>query len=427
MKRNLWKGASLAALLAIASPSLAQEVGGGGASGASGADAGSSGGGGVSGPVQQGTGAPPNGVHFFGTLEEGGEGGSVGGGLSGDAPIGSTGVFGITGPAQVYGVQVSLGGEMPLYPHGIPATLDQAIQRALANNADMRLAEANLRQAQAAYEQAKLKLTHQVMIAMEQAEIDRIAYDRLRQANEAAANSVPQGELHLSRFAVRKSQLELQYLLGDLPVSGTASVGSMGMDMGGSGGPVGLSGFGGQMQGGGLMGMSANLTHVPATATGGPAGGGDASMGGGEESGGSDGQPDASNRRKWYEDTLSQPSGPIDLHAGSAEGLAQELTKRMQVPVIVDSRALIERSEEDIHVALILNRASLTWRDILTAIADTHDIAFVIRDYGVLITTPEKANSVNVGSGFGGGGGGMGSGGGGGAIGGRQGGGGGFF
>jgi len=372
MQLKRFTGIGLAAALAISAPAFAQEGSGGGSTGGAGPIVG----GGLSGQIAGGGDAADLNA-------------TAGGGLSGGAPSGTGGgAIDLEGSSPV-GV-AALGFKLPLYPHGIPDSLDQAIQRALANNAEIRVAEANLRQAQAAYEQAKLKLTHQVMIAMEQAEVDRIAWERIGKL--ADDNVVTQREQHLARFAARKSQLELQYLLGESPAAGQmfldSGMGSATMMGGGMGMPIGGGGGMGTMSAGGDAGSN------------GAAGG--AMMGAPDEGGGEE-NPQGANRRKWYEDTLSQQSGPIEIHAGETESLAQQLAKRMNVPVIVDRRALIERSGDPrLNVELVLNRESLTWRDVLTAIADTNDIAFLIRDYGILITTPEKASAANFGGGGGG-------------------------
>lgn len=393
MHLKRFTSACFATALAITGPAFAQEGSGGNPTGGAGP--------GVGGGL---------GVQVLG-------GGDATGGSSGGAPSGVGGTMSVEGTGLLGDMTVD--GGMPLYPHGIPATLDQAIQRALANNPDIRVAEANLRQAQAAYEQAKLKLTHQVMIAMEQAEVDRIAWERIGKL--ADDNVVTQREQHLARFAARKSQLELQYLLGDSPVTGQLLLGDgagSGAVMGsGMGVQFGLSGTTGTM----WVGGDAGSTGAGGGAMMGRPMEGGALTGAPDAGGGGEGDPQGADRRKWYEDTLSQKSGPIEIHAGQAESLAEQLAKRMNVPVIVDSRALIERSEDpSLKVELILNRETLTWRDVLTAIADTNDIAFLIRDYGILITTPEKANAANLGGlggggaigGFGGGGG-LGGGGGG--------------
>ncbi len=397
MQLKRFTGIGLAAALAISAPAFAQEGSGGNSTGGAGPIVG----GGLSGQIAGGGDASD-------------PSGSAGIGSSGGAPSGpGGGAISVEGTSHHGGMAAD--GGMPLQPHGIPATLDQAIQRALANNPDIRVAEANLRQAQAAYEQAKLKLAQQVMIAMEQAEIDRLALERIQQATDALAGSVSKQEHHLARFAARKSQLELQYLLGESPAAGQmfldSGMGSATMMGDGMGMPIGGGGGMGTMSVGGDAGSS------------GAAGG--AMMGAPNEGGGGEENPHGANRRKWYEDTLSHESGPIEIHAGEAETLAQQLAKRMNVPVIVDSRTLIERSENtSLNVELILNRESLTWRDVLTAIADTNDIGFLIRDYGILITTPEKASAASFGGdgggaiggfggpgGLGGGGGGFGGGG----------------
>lgn len=407
MQLKRFTGIGLAAALAISAPAFAQEGSGGNSTGGAGPIVG----GGLSGQIAGGGDASD-------------PSGSAGIGSSGGAPSGpGGGAISVEGTSHHGGMAAD--GGMPLQPHGIPATLDQAIQRALANNPDIRVAEANLRQAQAAYEQAKLKLAQQVMIAMEQAEIDRLALERIQQATDALAGSVSKQEHHLARFAARKSQLELQYLLGESPAAGQmfldSGMGSATMMGSGMGVQFGFDGGTGTLS----LGGDAGSTGAGGGAMMGRRMEGGAVTGAPDASGGGEGNPQGADRRKWYEDTLSQKSGPIEIHAGEAETLAQQLAKRMNVPVIVDSRALIERSENtSLNVELILNRESLTWRDVLTAIADTNDIAFLIRDYGILITTPEKASAASFGGsgggaiggfggagGLGGGGGGFGGGG----------------
>lgn len=418
MTRNFVKGAGLAAWLAMAAPGIAQEAGEGSAGGLAGDVAGTEAG--STGSAESGAGGGPSGSAFGGSGPGTGisAGGSVtaGGGMAG---------FGVAGEGGIIGFEVAFD------PRSLPTTLDQALQRALANNPDIHVAEANLRQAQAAYEQAKLKLTHQVMIAMEQAEVDRIAFERI--AELAKANTVSQQEQQTARFAARKSQLELQYLLGDSPVGigsvgpagnsagmggsygapggegistgGGGLYGDFGPSVGGTGSAFGNSGAGATglgNTGGGAMEGATDDVEGP-QGTGDPMGAGDAGAAGGALG------PQSSMREKLGE-SLAAKSGPVSFHEMPLDQFSQELSSKMSMPVIIDKRALVKSDPVPIDkrsiaqsnpVTMELDRDNLTWRDVLLAISDTHDLAFVIRDYGILITTPEKASAVSLGGGSG--------------------------
>lgn len=315
-------------------------------------------------------------LHTYGghALAQGALGGAEGGGGVG-AGTGSEG--GGAGSGDLNAV---------INPNNVkPKTLDEAIQRALANNPDIRLAEANLRQAQAAYEQAKLKVTNQVMIAMEKAEVDRLELERLQTLRKQGV--ISEEDARGARFESRKSDLELDYLLGvgPLPVQSMLDPrsGQSGMPWGG------INNFHSAALGDGLR------TVIPD--------GGGGTTPGAQESQGGGGAAAAEAPGDRVRAALGAQNANVSLNAIPLPDLAKVLSDAIGVPVIFDAKEFSGTKPEETRITLEIRDEELTWNDIIQAISDTHNVGFLIRDYGILITTPAKADARQVGGGLGGG------------------------
>jgi hypothetical protein len=393
MKRTWISGAALGAVLAMVGPAYAQ--GGLGASGgaatgaAAGADTGAGGQGASAGAApQEGTGGP-GGSSFSGVI--GTASGPGGDGAEGTG-FGSGDMMGSSGgadPNVLAGLTRALENQRP------PATLAEALERALRENAEIAVAKANRQQAEAAERLTISKVTQQVVEAYQQWQFDREALERATAAHQSA--TISDSEFATAKRTESASETALQFLYGGHAIRftepkarGTGPTGSSGVRV-----PLGdpFGNAGGPMGSGGVMpGGPGNISGASGAMQKGSGGMGAAG-----------GVGDAAPKSK-VEENLAKKSDGVDFQELPLSDLSQFLTEMIGSPVILDKSLLDAQLPEGFSVTISLHNDDLTWRHVLTAISDTHDIGFLVRDYGILITTPQKAGLTH-GGGLGGGGG----------------------
>lgn len=389
MKRTWISGVAIGAALTMVGPAygqggLGQSAGGGAATaGEGGADVGGGGSVGSGGPALPEGASGPGATSFSGVLRAApGPGGEGGGASDGMVLIGSGDFNAIINP-------------------GPPGSLEEALERALKDNAEIAVARANRQQAEAAERLAISKVSQKVVEAYQQWQFDREALDRATASHESAA--ISDSEFATAKRAESASETALRFLYGGQTIrwsetkagtgapasaSSRSGGGPMGMQFGGSSGPAGSGG-------GAMTGSTGNISGARGAMQGGfggmPAGGGGAA-------------PDAKSK---VQENLAKKCDGVDFTEMPLSDIAQFLTETIGSPVIVDRSALQGNLPEGFSVTIALHNDDLTWQDVLTAISDTHDVGFLVRDYGILITTPQKAGSApggGFGGGFGGGG-----------------------
>lgn len=333
---------------------------------------------------------------------------------------GQSGVFSIVAPWQqelLLGSDAGTAAVNAIIIEGWPSSLEEALERAMKRNPEIALAEANRRQAEMAENLAKNKAFQQVVETYKQWQFDKQSLTRTEALHQTA--SVSEAELLTAKQAVVKSETALQFLMGGYavqwPDSKAAADGLPGHANQPNAPPQGFRDFYGYQRIGGTEGgtpstgeaAGAGMTVGAAPGPGAEGGGG--TLGLSTVLGGGMPEGMAPTPQTQVTERLGKPSGPIDFQEMRLPEFAQLLTERIGVPVIVDRRALgDDEMLKELNVTLSLQGESLTWNDVLTATSDTHDFGFLIRDYGVLITTQEKANAGRGGpGGLGGGGGGF--------------------
>jgi hypothetical protein len=396
MKRTWISGVALGATLALMSPAAAQVGGGSGAPG--GAEGVGSQGGVPSGGGGAGSGAPGNAAGPSAQVGSSGPGGSTGGGDfggSGGGGLDGGGDAGTTGFSGMMGGGGGDGDVNAVINPGPPGSLEEALERALKDNAEIAVARANRQQAEAAERLAISKVSQKVVEAYQQWQFDREALARATTSHQSAA--ISDSEFATAKRAESASETALQFLYGgpmirftEPKAGGTGSVGKpggrapSGDPFGNAGGPMG--------RGGAAPSGPRNISGVSGAMERGSGG-----------MGGAAGAGDAAPKSK-VEENLAKKSDGVDFQEMPLNDIAQFLTETIGSPVIVDKSALLGSLPEGFSVTVELHNDDLTWQNVLTAISDTHDIGFLVRDYGILITTPQKAGIATAG-GLGGGGG----------------------
>jgi hypothetical protein len=359
----------------------------------------------------------PNVAEFSGP-GDGSSGGGLSGGPAGSQGGGGVGAFQVQGSSGVYGIAAEyprmgavLGDDVnAIINEGTPNSLEEALERAIKRNPEIALAAANRRQAEMAENLTKNKVFGSVVETYKQWQFDKQSLTRTEALHKTA--SVSEAELLTAKQAVMKSETALQFLLGGYSVwsdagTGARSVSSFSAEYTSQavGGP---SGGAGQMGGAGMMMPGGGMMSTTTESTSGGSGAGSS-----PPVGGMGAAPAPVSK---FDEKLSQPSGPVDYQGLPVAEFAQLISAQAKVPVIVDHHTFeASGGEMNFQINMALASDTLTWKEVLAAIADTHDIGFIIRDYGILVTTQQKAAAQGVGSGFFGGlGGGMGGAGGGG-------------
>jgi len=111
-------------------------------------------------------------------------------------------------------------------PAALPATLGEALAQALRSNPEVLLAEATMRQAQAEYNQAKLKAVQDVTVSFHQWKAQQSKVEVRRGANKQVPGSTPQHEIQQLTSELAETEAKLAYLLGvgaELHPAGPAS------------------------------------------------------------------------------------------------------------------------------------------------------------------------------------------------------------
>ncbi|HUY93049.1 MAG TPA: hypothetical protein VMV10_30245 [Pirellulales bacterium] len=96
----------------------------------------------------------------------------------------------------------------------LPATLAQALAQALQANPDVLLAEAKVRQAQAEYNQAKLKAAQDVTVAFHERGAAQRSLETHREARMKIPGSVPEPEIQRLADELAECEAKMTYLLG---------------------------------------------------------------------------------------------------------------------------------------------------------------------------------------------------------------------
>ena len=246
----------------------------------------------------------------------------------------------------------------------VPDSLEAALGAALANNPDILLAGAKLRQAEAELNQVRLKTVQEVLVAYKQYESQKEMVARVEQL--AASNEIGSKEVLQMQQNLVQIEAQLRYLLGT-PAQGMAP-------------PAGGA--------------------PPAAAL-----------------------PGERTERVVRESPV-RPNLPEDLeNALSAEVLCDfvdaplseilaYLKDQTGISVLVGDHNYEETS-------LTLTLGTTSWRNVLVALSDIYGYCFVVRDYGMLTTGRDQAEGLfgaaipadlpyrEGGGGFGGGGGGF--------------------
>ncbi|MDZ4779577.1 MAG: hypothetical protein SGJ19_04930 [Planctomycetia bacterium] len=379
------------ALTLFAAPSAVAQVGGDAGGGTS------SDGGTVTGAGADASGGGSGGL-------SGGPAGSQGGGSVGDFQVqGSSGVYSILPDSTRAGSYVAVADDVnAIINEGTPNSLEEALERAIKRNPEIALAAANRRQAEMAENLTKNKVFGSVVETYKQWQFELQALKSAEARHQAATISAE--ELLTAKQAVMKSETSLQFLLGGYsaswPDTGTGARSHIDFSANFTPQPGG----GGLSGGGGPMGISSGGAGMMA-----PGGGAMAVEG---AVGGTD--PEAAAPASKFDEQLKQLSGPVAYDGMPVNDFAMIVTDLATVPVIVDHHSFDDAGGEmNFQITLSLKSDALTWKEVLTAVADTHDIGFIIRDYGILVTTKQKAAAQGIGNGFFGSGlGGAGSGGG---------------
>ena len=285
------------------------------------------------------------------------------------------------------------GGVNAIISVALPSSLEEAIERAMKDNPEIGLALANRRQAEMEENLTRNKVASSVVQTYKQWQFDQQALKSAETRHQAG--HLGGDELLLAKQALMKSESALQFLLGGYTVPhaetrlGVSTM--MQMTGGGMGSLTGAPGGTGSAAvagdaGGGLSapgGAGYGGGTAPATGTGDMGGGAGSPVGG----------MGAAAAPPWkFDEKLAETSGPVQYEGLPVEDFAKLMSDQTKTPVIVD-RQTFEASGGLLNFQITLSLASeaLTWNDVLTAIADTHDIGFVKRDYGLLITTKAKA------------------------------------
>jgi hypothetical protein len=117
-------------------------------------------------------------------------------------------------------------------------------------------------------------------------------------------------------------------------------------------------------------------------------------------------QPPASTPLPQEEAPRPRPAVPSNIDAALARSVTVNFTEALikdiakvasdlaDVSVVVDEKHLESWGMDGMKINLSL-RGSVPLRNVLQALADQYDFAFMLRDYGILVTTPDRARELN--------------------------------
>jgi hypothetical protein len=237
-------------------------------------------------------------------------------------------------------------------PQGpIPQNLDEMIAAALRANPEVVLAEAKLRQAQAELNQVRLQVTRDVVTAF--------AERKQHEGQLAAASQVLQQAQALqkrgtmSNTDVEKAKAEL----GQAEVASAQSDAAMRY----------LIGVGTQMSADPFRAKSSNQEPERAKTEARPQTPPDAMIG----------------------PLAKQVTGPFE-NTNLAD-LTKRLSDQIGVSILVDANAFGFPAEFAISLTL---REPVTLTQVFQALADQHDMCFILRDYGILVTSEGRAMEI---------------------------------
>jgi hypothetical protein len=257
--------------------------------------------------------------------------------------------------------------EPSLFPDGVPG-LEEVLGAALQDNPEIRVAQAKVREAEAALNQARLEMIRQA-VTLRQTTLQQQA--EFKETKRLYTNNViSAAELAQASRAAIKGEAQLLYLMGRTP-PGTAQAGAIGTGLtqmtsmmgGGQKGP----GFMGP--GPGMMGAQGMMTPL---VTGGMGGGGGF---------GEDVVRPAIPRGKIAEKlrTALDKETPVDFERESLVNMIAVLADNTELNFVA-----AEDLDPEAKVTLSLKKAPL--EAVLQALTDRAHVDFIVRDYGILVT-----------------------------------------
>ncbi len=105
-------------------------------------------------------------------------------------------------------------GEAEPLAEKLPATLSDALTKALRSNPEVLLAEAELQKVQAEYRQAQLRAIQEVTVTFRQRELQQGELSDCEEANKRVPGSNPDREIQRLKHALAETDARLAYLLG---------------------------------------------------------------------------------------------------------------------------------------------------------------------------------------------------------------------
>jgi hypothetical protein len=235
-------------------------------------------------------------------------------------------------------------------PAPVPTSLDEMIAAALKTSPEVLLMEARLRQAQAELNQARLKVTREVITtfnekkqrtsALESVERRLKELTALTGAGSASPREVSEAKLLVgeAQLKVAQSDAEMRYLLG--------------------------------------VGTQVYRDHI------------------------NDLDPAAARRRRTVARPQQTPEALVEPLGRQVKGPFAvtnlgELTSRLAadagVSIIIDAQAVPSPADVAISMAV---REPLPLSSALHALADQYDLCFLLRDYGIFVTKGQRARAI---------------------------------
>lgn len=312
---------------------------------------------------------------------------------AGDAPAGSA-----TGTAAGYGMPVPGSGFGPGPQTGTTSELSSAaelLNLALQNNPDIQVARAKVAEAEAELRRIQLQVARQVFTQRQAVEHQRAVVRSLKEEDSATTENLKAAATAATTLVALEA--ELQFIIGSLPdAHGNNPMGSF--RPGAFGGTM-TGGFGGAMGGGGFGASGGRMGGFGGGGGGGSAGpfggsfgvGGFGSMGGGagrdRRTGGTEAPPALPDEISAERMRENLAKGLRVQFSGSLSKLVEYLNADHGIRFIVDKRRLDNAGVEMEMDIGELKSGTMSLGVLLQLIEDLHpEIAFVVRDYGILIT-----------------------------------------
>lgn len=257
------------------------------------------------------------------------------------------------------GVPTEIGAATKRLPK-LPRSLDEMLEIALVSNPQVRLAAAKLREAEAVLADARLRVTQQVLEEYSERKTRVLEMESLHQKIATAQRRVSQG------VESEEVTYELRYQLGAVEAELTKVEGRLryllGTDPRGNSKDTKVWGSGGPGNGEGATGSSRAATGRRPTM--------------------SDGF------RKILSKKIDVGFEEISLPA-AIQFLEDQGASRL--PFVLDEESLVAElgDPEDLQFTLRMKETEVS--AVLLALSDLYGVAFVARDYGLMVTTPTRA------------------------------------